>query len=106
MGTYEDTLYGDNVQLAAQEEFDVVSTGSSTRITFTFDEQPDGEYLLVASPGDEGGTINFWAKSNATDFHTRTYIDDTEVEDWAISNVLHYTKTPNNLWGPIMDSGL
>ena len=105
MGTYEATLESEPV---AADEFEVVSDGNSnTKVVFGFDEQLDGEYLLVATPGSDSysDVIYFWAKVGATQFHTRAYIDDTE-DDMAISNIIHYTKTPENLWGPLMDSGL
>lgn len=79
MGTYEATLESEPV---AADEFEVVSDGNSnTKVVFGFDEQLDGEYLLVATPGSDSysDVIYFWAKVGATQFHTRAYIDDTEL---------------------------
>ena len=112
MGGYEATVHSDIAQLVKEQEFDVPKDGTTALVDFKFDEQPDGEYVIVVTPGD-GYTaptdmVIYFAKSNATKYHTRAYIEDASdgkwriAENYSISYNIHYVNTPNNMYGPIM----
>ncbi len=102
MGSFYETVHGKNVQIAAKQEYDNIAiTGSTTRITTEFEPQPDGEYLIYITSKDLGQTITGWVRSDATDMHTNTYLGDEYTEGAAMSYVIHYTKTPENMYGPV-----
>ena len=113
MGGYEATVHSDIAQLVKEQEFNV-PTNSTALVDFKFDTQPDGEYVIVVTPGDgytdPANMVTYFAKTNATKYHTRTYIEDKSdgkwriAENYSISYNIHYVNTPNNMYGPIMDA--
>lgn len=96
-GTYDDTILSEPIVEAKKENFN-----DWENVTLEFEPQQDGEYLLLAY--NENG-YSFIGVFNRDAEHKgqRAYKDDQLWEGKSLPLQIHYTKTPNNLYGPLSD---
>lgn len=100
--SYYDTLDGKPVVTDYYEDWK-----DGICVEMRFDELPDGEYLLVAQYGSNEPLDNSGVWYIGEEYPgTRSYLDDEIFYDASICTTIFYTKTPQNIYGPLSDSGL
>ncbi len=105
-GTYFDTI--DREKNPAVASMDYVDYKDNSILSLSFDTQPDGEYLLYLTTPNKEKQVGVWAKYDVveSELMSRAYYDDIIWEGGSFGPTIHYTKTPNVLFGPLQDSGL
>lgn len=98
-GTYFDTIVGEPI---ADEIFTDYKDGAFNKLEF--DTLPDGEYLLYITNDEGWQNCGVWYKTEEHESQI-SYKDDEVWEETSIRLQVHYTKTPNNLYGPLSDPG-
>ncbi len=97
------TIDKENNPPAATQEF--MDYADNALLKFEFETLPDGEYLLYLTSPDASKGVGVWGNYDAEDLRARAYADDEVWENGGFSVSVHYTKTPNKLFGPIQDTG-
>lgn len=100
-GTYEATIDREaNPPVASIEHVDYTD---NAMLALEFDPLPDGEYLLYLSTPDPAKQVGVWGNYDATNLWARAYADDEVWEGGGFGPIIYYTKTPNNMYGPIQE---
>jgi hypothetical protein len=105
-GAYFDTINREKNPAVAS--IDYVDYKDNATLTLSVDIQQDGEYLLYLTTPNKEKQVGVWAKYdvNESELMSRAYYDDIIWEGGSFGPTIHYTKTPNVLFGPLQDSGL
>lgn len=96
-GTYDDTLKSE--PLVEEKK---VNFNDWENVELSFDPLPDGEYLLYILNDESFTFIGVFNRVAGHESH-RAFKDDQLWEDKTFSLRIHYTKTPNNLYGPLSE---